>query len=228
MKLTRFLVRAAIVSGALVGSNVHALVVNGSFEDIASLPSTAIGTAGAALGPGEWGVYSSIPGWTALTSTGIELHRTPPAVVGGTPTAADGQVYVELDSHPAPGDAAMAQSLALTPGQYRLTFSYKPRTSTVGDNRLYAYWEPDADLTFGNLLMSLNGPPPTDWTQYSVDFSATGAGYLIFSAGSDGASTEGGFLDNVSVTAVPDGGSTLFALGAGLLGLGGLAKRWRK
>ncbi len=96
----------------------------------------------------------------------------------------------------------MAQSLALTPGTYRLTFSYKPRTSTVGDNRLYAYWEPDADLTFGNLLMSLNGPPPTDWTQYSVTLpDGSSQVQLRFGFVSDnGVHREGWYVDEVRLT----------------------------
>lgn len=88
MKLTRFLARAAVLSGALV-ARTSTLSWSTAVSRISPpFPRRRSETAGAALGPGEWGVYSSIPGWTALTSTGIELHRTPPAVVGGTPNAA--------------------------------------------------------------------------------------------------------------------------------------------
>lgn len=174
-------------------------------------------------GPGSsWDVYNSLPGgWNALTSPGIELQTDRTL---GTIDAHSGCHYVELDSHPSPGDTTMQQEFNLGPGSYALSFFYSPRTSDVGSMGV----EYSITDSLMNALVAggITGPSLTDgtevgkWTEvragFSLDVETTLK--LTFFAEAD-RNTLGGLIDTVSIQAVPLPASSLLLLG----GLGGLA-----
>jgi hypothetical protein len=207
----------AVAASATFAAQAN-LVLNPSFEIISGLTSPISGTAGSSLDAGEWGVYTTIPNWTTVSGSGIELHRTPPSVVNPV-LAPDGNVYVELDSHPGPSsNSAMAQSLTLAPGKYSLSFQYRPRTSSNTDNIIAA--------SFNNVtLVTLQGPPPYDWATSVTTFEYAGGTAALKFAALGTENTLGGFIDDVVLVRVPDSGSMLAMFGVGLIGLGCFRRR---
>ena len=194
------------------------LVLNGDFETL----DDRTGDRGYRLNdlaPNRWDVYDSLPGgWMTGSGAGIEIqHNT--VVPAHSP-----QHYVELDSHSwdgGPSNSSMFQWIHLdNPGTYELSFFYRARTNNQDDNGI--------DVLFDNLLVAeVDGfkYEYTDWEQYIVTLDVAQAGdyQLMFSAmGMD--NTLGGFLDDISLTSVPEPAS-IFLLGSGILGLAALARR---
>ena len=209
----------AVAASATFAAQAN-LVYNPSFEmirPIIDLGNSLSGNAGSSLDAGEWGVYTTIPGWTTVSGSGIELHRTPPSVVNPV-LAPDGNVYVELDSHPGPtSNSAMAQSLTLGAGKYQLSFQYRPRTTNRDDNTIEA--------SFASHSVTLNGFAPAGWTTSTSVFSYAGGTADLKFAALGLENTLGGFIDNVSLVQVPDSGSTMAMLGVGLIGFGLIRRR---
>jgi len=97
------------------------LVVNGNFEQ-PDVPA-----------PGS-GFYESIPGWELSFGPAIEVHDHHPG--GGD--AANGQQFVELDSHEASG---IHQFIPTIPGSlYKLTFAPRPGYG-ADQNGLSVVWD---------------------------------------------------------------------------------------
>ena len=189
--------KSLIATAALIASMgcAHAaqnIVVDGGFES----QSQAAGT---------WNVYRSIPGWTTVSGSGIEVRNQ----LAGT--AFEGHNFVELDSF---DNSAMAQTLATDAGtHYTLSFEYSARAGVAAaSNPISVYWN-------GNLLdtADLDGTGQSDnvWHAYSYSVVGTGQDTLMFAAGGTNDSV-GGSLDAVSVTAVPEPST-------GALMVGGLA-----
>lgn len=200
-------VAAMLLAGAAGIANAN-LLTNGDFE------------ANVGLTGSSWGVYSSIPGWTTLNGSGIEVERN--TVV----TAQSGSQYVELDSY---NNSAMYQQISgLTVGaSYDLSLWYHARTNNgSNDNGINVYW---GDFLPGNETINIEGltlSNTPDWIQLTKTLVATSSSmYLTF--GADGLNNSlGGFVDNVSLTAVPEP-ATLSLFGLGLAGLL-LARRKQK
>jgi hypothetical protein len=179
-----------------------ATVVNGDFEST----DTSIGVAnGNTLdnlqsGPGlSWDVFSSIPGWSTGSGPGIEVQTTRSGFI--TPNSGDH--YVELDSHGAASNSSMYQDIAFTQGTYQLSFWYSPRVNNGGGTNT-------VDYSIGSALSgSINGPGADAafgvWTQIVSDtFTVASDTTLRLSFQASGEDeTLGGFIDNVSITAVP-------------------------
>ncbi|MEM4252492.1 MAG: hypothetical protein QXE84_03100 [Candidatus Nitrosotenuis sp.] len=172
---------SAILFGAAISPTANAntnLVVNGSFEE-PDIPSIS------------FAVFGSIPGWITSFGPGIEIQDNPTL-------AFDGDQYVELDSHPNPGNSGMAQTLSTTPGKfYELSFAYTPRPGVSAEsNTIEVYWD-------GYLVDTLSedgiGLTSTDWSVNTYTLvSSSGSTVLEFRAAGT-PETLGGFIDDVSV-----------------------------
>lgn len=195
---------AALFTGTAANAATN-YVLNGSFEE----DHTVIGS--------SWRVFNTVGDWTTLSGAGIEIQGS-----GVVVNAQDGNFYVELDSHNGNGGAtgvttntSMGQMLSLTQGSYQLSFWYRPRTSTVGDNGILA------SINGFDLLADGVKSGGSDWNQYLLDFSVGSDGDYLLSFGANGqANTLGGFMDNVSVSAIPEPGTWLMmVMGFGLVGV---------
>jgi hypothetical protein len=221
---------AAVLMVGIVPAQAVNLVVNGGFEQPTNPANIIPGTNSL---PG-WAVYSSIPGWTTVSGQGIEIQlngtggSTPPRLnIDGT----DGGSYkVELDAHPnnPPGssNSTMQQVLNLGKGKYELSFWYRPRVTLAGTNTntiLYSLLNgSDANILSGNNVVSYDRG---GWREISKIFHvATPGSFKLRFAASGTADTSGGFIDNVSVSAVPVPPAALL-LGGGMLGLVYLSRR---
>lgn len=198
-----------IAASALFSVPAYAttIVQNGSFENFDATQLNGQG----------WQVYSSIPSWTAVSGAGIEIQTNPTL---GTIDAQDGAAYVELDSH---NNSSMTQSINLNVGSYFLKFFYSPRNGNSADNGI--------NYSIAGLTGNISGPstnPLTGvgyWTEISAMFRVLTAGSYALNFTATGTNNSlGGFVDNVSVAAVPVPAAGFLLFGA----LGGLAAMRRR
>jgi len=193
-----FISAVILLSASFANAN---LIENGDFEDDVGLSGT------------QWSIYNSINGWTTLSGSGIEVqHNTIVA-------AQSGDQYIELDSN---NNSSMYQQLdgLLIGESYDLSFWYHARTNNGGnDNGIDVYWGESApgalELSIADQFFSdyANG-----WKEFTLSLIASSSTmFLTFSAAGLNNSL-GGFIDNVSLTTVPEPG-TLVLLGLGVFGL---------
>lgn len=190
-------------------------VVNGDFEDVSSSApglglanGNAIGALAGGSGKQSWDVYTKLPGWTTVFGPGIEV-QTKNTV--GQIDPHSGDYYIELDSHTQPNsDTRMEQNLGfLSEGAYKLSFFYSPRTDSATSNTI------DFDVMAGALLFS-DSVTRSDgtvgvWTEIVRTFIVPQGGAdatLGFAANIDN-NTLGGFLDTISLSALPNSVSTV-------------------
>jgi hypothetical protein len=191
----------ALLAAPTLATAAGNLIDNGSFEATSQAS-------------GSWAVYATLPGWTTVAGSGIELRNN----VAGT--AYDGVNFVELDAY---SNSAMQQTLATQAGQlYDLSFAYSARPGVADSktNGIAVAWN-------GVTLMTVTGKGGAqhNWLEIG-DLQVLGTGHdrLTFSAIGISDSL-GGSLDAVSLTAaVPEPGTYALML-AGLLGVGFIARR---
>lgn len=160
------------------------------------------------LASGGWGIYESLPGWTNDVGNGIEVQFE---------TVAKGKgKYVELDTTE---NSNMEQSLSgLHSGMtYVLSFDYFNRKNNPADTS-------NISVFFNDELLLTTNWYQQAWTTFTDSFrySGDGTGVLTFLAVGP-SDSYGGFVDNVSLKAVPIPGAA-FLLGSALLGVVGIRR----
>lgn len=219
---------------ALLGGTAQAAIIvgNGDFETVDARTGTTLGNSdgdrldslAGSSGSASWDVFTSLPGeWVATAGGGIEVQTN--KTVGGV-TAHSGQHYIELDSEAAgntPSNSVMKQNLGpLSSGAYELSFFYRPRTTGGETNRINVRIFDGVPIE--DTIVSSD---TSKWVEKTVGFviptSVTTDIFLEFAA--DGPSDEyGGFIDTVSISAVP----VPFAGVLMLTAFGGAAAAYRR
>ena len=226
---------AAVLSLALA-TGASAAVVNAGFDDLTgSNPGTGLSNGNTlanmvgATGSRSWDIYSSLNGWTTTTGPGLEV-QTKNTVGAIDPHS--GPFYIELDGDPdmvgaAPipggGNSTITQSIFLEKGKYELSFFYAPRVRNNGE------LTNGVEYSIGDVLDSITGPnadaPFGQWTEVVALFSVAQAGNFDLTFSAIGRNdTLGGFIDTVSIAAVPLPAPVLM-LGFGLAGLFAASRR---
>lgn len=200
-------------------------VVNGdfeiSFDGAGQTNGNEFDDLAGSTGSGSWDVWSTIPGWTTTSGTGIEIQTANTGGNGIKVDAQSGDHYVELASHGAGNsNSTMSQDITFSAGTYVLSFYYSPRTNTLGQNGIA--------FGVGDLSSSVSGPTADlqrgDWTLITEKFTVGNETSTLFFSAYGAKDTLGGLIDNVSVSQVPLPASSLLLL-AGLGGMGALRRR---
>ncbi|MDX2209877.1 MAG: PEPxxWA-CTERM sorting domain-containing protein [Sphingopyxis sp.] len=160
---------------------------------------------------GDYGLYTTADGWTADNPTHpIELQNR----VAGNPAPTGGDVFVELDSTK---NSSMSRTI-VSGGSYLLSFLYSPRpgrpASTNGIEVLLngVVFNPPGTVTGA-------GGSNTTWSTISIGkFYAAAGSKLTFKAVGTSDSF-GGYVDNITLAAVPEPATwAMMIMGFGLIG----------
>jgi hypothetical protein len=157
-----------------VSAAAQNLVVNGSFES-------------PALGPGSFGVFTNIPGWTTTIGSGIEVENN---AVG---PAFAGNQLVEMDSN---DNSGMEQALHTVPGQvYVLSLEYSPRPGVPASSSGIEVRVNGSVID--TIAIDGTGVPSTTWTRFVYPVTAAGSTTTIEFRAVGTSDGVGGFLDDV-------------------------------
>lgn len=168
------------------------LVQNGGFEtpDVATGSYDIIPQSNPLL---KWFVVWTSPQDSGRLGLEIQDH------VAGDP--AEGAQHAELDGdHP----VTISQQLATVPGQtYVVNFKYSPRAGrNAADNTIKV--KAGGSALGADLAVDGSANSNTVWLPYTRTFVATGASTLLEFADTGTDTSFGGYLDDVSVSCVPD------------------------
>lgn len=179
----------------------------------------------------SWQVYQNFDSWATTSGTGIEIQANSAGVI----KANSGTQYVELDSDSSRGGASgkptnssMTTKLDLDAGSYRVDWYYQPRTDDANDNTISVYLAGVGEDLFSTLLGTINKTTltSTGWKMVSYFFTVDGMKnqYALTFRAEGTSNSLGGFIDDVSVAAVPVPAAGFLLIGA----LGGLAALRRR
>jgi hypothetical protein len=206
------------------------------FTDSFELPATQNWKVYDLVGDDSTNPADGSNGWANTAGSGIEIQTNSTL---NFIDAHHGNQYVELDSDSSNGgtsaqtNSAMTRTVDLAKGWYELVWYYFPRTNNAGDDNLIevfvdGFSEDLATNLIGRASLRRDGSV-TDWVKITNAFYVDGTDNLYgltFRAG--GTQNElGGFVDSVSLAAIPLPASVLL-LGSAL-GAASLAgrRRWR-
>jgi hypothetical protein len=195
MKLLKAIVIAGALGLILTAPSNASLIINGSFET----PDVSPGIDNAPTG--GWGVFSSIPGWTATTGNGLEIQDH---VIGANNEAwlsYDGDQLAEMDVY---ANSGMFQTVTTISGQeYNLSFAYSPRPALVLPSsgvELYIN-----DVLIDTIWTNGVGLWNTVWAIGTYKFTATGTSSTIKFMATGISDGMGTLIDDVQLTlAVPE------------------------
>lgn len=200
------LVCLALATGTI--AQADSIVTNGSFEVTPVSVSTT------------WDIFDSIAGWKLVRGPKIEVQRN----VRGWQSA-DGDQYLELDGDiDGPGgtlgyedaSSAIYQDLVTEPGQtYLLTFAFSPRPG-VADNALEIRWD---GTLLGTLRADGSGLSTTNWAYFTYEVSTASAATRLEFGDVSASDSLGTFLDDVTVSAVPEPTSLMLLIGGVMFAL---------
>jgi hypothetical protein len=216
MKTMKLALAAAAACSALALSAAPAsaavnLVTNGSFET----PAGSVGAAGYTTFSA--GSEPAGFGWDVTTNS-VDLVTYAGPYGAAPPTASSGAVFLDLVGTGSTGGISQTVS-GLTAGKsYYLEFDYTNNFHSIG--------EAAATATIGNLVATKSSSSGT-FAHYSGTFTANTASELLTFTNTIGGGNGGLFIDNVSVSAVPEPASWALMM-LGVFGLGGLLRTQRR
>ena len=193
-----------LVALAMAGSAIAAPIIT-DFEAVPGGPTT----------DGTYTNVTTAQGWTADGPYPIELQRR----VAGDPAPSGGNVFVELDS-----TANASMSRVVTAGAHTLSFLYSPRPGQAASTNGIEF------LLNGVLLappgtLAQAGGSNTNWQSFTTTYTAT-KGSILTARAVGTSDSYGGYLDNISISGVPE--PTSWAMMIGGFGLvGGTLRRRR-
>ena len=177
-----------------------ALLIAGFFSEVAHLPaqvipnpsfesSTGLGTSQGfipVLAPS-----AAITGWTVGGNTGVDYFNA----LGATP--ADGNFFIDLVRGPGQGGAISTTITGLTPGAaYLVAFEYQTASIEMGTR---------VTITIDGNSQTFGASTVNVWETHSMSFTAgTSTAALSFAGPVSGAVDSDVFVDNVTISAIPE------------------------
>jgi len=213
-----------ITAIGIAGTTASADIVNGGLEQ------APFGVVAPQI---DWGAgrvafhQDDIPGWSTSDSRGhIEVWSSGP----GTPAAAEGAYYAELNAH---GQTTMWTTATADAGSLiHLTFAHRGRSGAdpmrvdVTDTGADGLLGTGDDLGIGSITATTGN---RDWDWYDLDLGRASGNNLVISfssVSSAGGGSYGNFFDAVRLSQSPAIPAPTTALLAGFAGLG-LCRRRR-
>jgi hypothetical protein len=193
---------AALALTAAIPAHAN-LLVDGGFEQ-------------PVIATGSYSIFTASPGWVGAPDIEIQNH------IAGSPF--EGNQFVELDTT---RNSSMYQDFTSQTGaHYTIHFQYSPRPGVAASsNGIEFYWN---GMLFGSFAFNGIGNSDTMWNGFDFTAIATGSTSRVEFRAIGASDSVGGYIDNVSVAAVPEP-ETLPMLALGLIAaVGAGAARRRK